>query len=144
MAALLTFSGSSPFDAAVAGWFALRPGELGKIAHHWFSVLRTCGPDVRELLHDGCPVVCVRDAPFGYVNAFRAHVNVGFFHGAALPDPARLLRGAGRFMRHVPLRPDQAFDAAALEGLVAAAHQDIVLRLRAMEGPDRAPGDPRR
>jgi hypothetical protein len=35
------------------------------------------------------------DAPFGHVNVFTSHVNVGFFHGAALPDPAHLLRGSG-------------------------------------------------
>ena len=47
-------------------------------------------------------------APFGYVNVFRSHVNVGFFHGAALPDPARLLsRPPLQFMRHVKLRPRQ-------------------------------------
>jgi hypothetical protein len=28
---------------------------------------------------------------------FTSHVNVGFFHGAALPDPARLLQGNGKF-----------------------------------------------
>src|SRR5437763_10647989 len=52
--------------------------------------MRKCGDEVRELLHDGCPVACLGDAPFGYVNVFASHVNVGFFHGAALPDPAAL------------------------------------------------------
>jgi hypothetical protein len=33
-------------------------------------------------------------------------VNVGFFHGATLPDPARLLQGTGKFKRHVKLRPE--------------------------------------
>jgi hypothetical protein len=41
---------------------------------------------VQELLHDGCPVACLGDAPFGYVNVFTSHVNVGFFHCAALPE----------------------------------------------------------
>jgi hypothetical protein len=59
-------------------------GELGVIAHQWFEVMRKCGDEVRELLHDGCPVVCLGDASFGYVNVFHSHVNVGFFHGAAL------------------------------------------------------------
>jgi hypothetical protein len=43
-------------------------------------------------LHDGYPFACLGDAPFGYVNVFASHVNVGFFHGAALPDPACLLQ----------------------------------------------------
>jgi hypothetical protein len=56
-------------------------------------------------------------------------VNVGFFHGAALPDPARLLQGAGRFMRHVKLRPGTAANAAALSRLIEAAYSDIKARV---------------
>lgn len=125
MSAFLRFDGSVERDPAVAAWFDARPGELGDMARRWFSLLRACGPDVRELLHDGCPVVCVEDAPFGYVNAFRRHVNVGFFHGASLPDPAGLLVGSGKFMRHVKLAPGYAPDVTALGSLVHAAYADI-------------------
>lgn len=131
MYALLTFAGSSEHDPAIAAWFEARSSELGAIAREWFALMRTSGPDVLELFHDGCPVVCVQDAPFAYVNAFRAHVNVGFFHGASLPDPAGLLEGSGRTMRHVKLRPGQPTDAAALRALVHSAYADIGLRLRA-------------
>jgi hypothetical protein len=71
----------------------------------------------------------VTDAPFGYVNAFRAHVNVGFFYGAMLDDPARLLEGTGKRMRHVKLRWGQQVNATALNALIAAAYRDIRLRL---------------
>ena len=91
--------------------------------------MRGCGDEVRELLHDGCPVACLGDVPFGYVNAFTAHVNVGFFQGASLPDPARLLQGTGRFMRHVKLRPGTAANAAALGRLIDAAYSDIKARV---------------
>ena len=74
--------------------------------HEWFEVMRKCGDEVREILHDGCPVSCLGDAPFGYVNVFTSHVKVGFFHGVATPDPAHLLQGAGKFMHHVKLRPE--------------------------------------
>ena len=69
------------------------------------------------------------DAPFGYVNVFTSHVNVGFFHGAALLDPARLLQGTGKFMRHVKLRPGTATNAAALIRLIDAAYSDIKARV---------------
>jgi hypothetical protein len=91
--------------------------------------MRKCGDEVRELLHDGCPVACLGDAPFGYVNVFTSHVNVGFFQGAALPDPARLLQGAGKFMRHVKLRPGTATNAAELSRLIDAAYADIKARV---------------
>jgi len=91
--------------------------------------MRECGDDVLELMHDGCPVVCVEDAPFAYVNAFKAHVNVGFFVGAALDDPAGLLEGAGKRMRHVKVRPGANLNAAALSALIDAAYADIKRRL---------------
>jgi hypothetical protein len=131
MSQLLTFFGSSRRDPAVSAWMQAHPGELGAIAQHWFEVIRSCGDDVRELLHDGCPTACVADAGFAYVNAYRAHVNVGFFRGAELPDPHGLLQGTGKFMRHVKLQPGQPVDEAALQALIRAAYSDIRRRLQA-------------
>jgi hypothetical protein len=118
-------------SAAVEAWFEAEPLELRHLARAWFMRMRACGAEVRELLHDGCPVACVEDAPFGYVNAFRSHVNVGFFNGAALADPAQLLQGSGKRMRHVKLTPGEAAATAALAALIVAAHRDIHARLEA-------------
>ena len=126
----MRFPSATPRDPRVDAWF-LEHGELGRLGRPWFERMRVCGGDVRELLHDGHPTACVGDAAFGYVNAFTAHVNVGFFHGAMLEDPTGLLEGAGRRMRHVKLRPGQAVDAAALGELIAAAYRDIRARLGA-------------
>ncbi|MBV9443502.1 MAG: DUF1801 domain-containing protein [Acidobacteriaceae bacterium] len=126
---LLRFNGAIERDPAIDTWMKQHGGELGAIAHHWFEVMRKCGDEVRELLHDGCPVACLGDAPFGYVNVFTSHVNVGFFHGAALPDPACLLQGSGKFMRHVKLRPESAISATAMSKLVHAAYSDIKARV---------------
>ena len=98
---LLRFNRARVRDPAIDIWMKEHAGELGAIAHEWLETMRHCGDEVRELLHDGCPVAYLGDAPFGYVNVFTSHVNVGFFQGAALPDPARLLQGNGKFMRHV-------------------------------------------
>ena len=106
-------------------------GELGAIAQRWFEVMRDCGNDVRELLHDGHPTACVGDAAFAYVNAFKAHVNVGFFRGAELGDPDGLLEGTGKFMRHVKLRPDHDVDARALMNLIESAYTDMKGRRKA-------------
>lgn len=125
----LRFKGAMERDPAIDGWMNEHSGELGAIAHHWFEVMRKCGDEVRELLHDGCPVACLGDAPFGYVNVFQSHVNVGFFHGAALPDPAHLLQGSGKFMRHVKLRAGTAANAGALSRLIEAAYSHIKSRV---------------
>ena len=122
----LRFNGATPHDPAVDAWFGTRPpAELAALARHWFDRMRHGGDDVLELVHDGCPVACVApDLPFAYVNVFTAHVNVGFFNGAALPDPARLLHGSGKRMRHVKLKPGQEVPAAALRALIDAAYLD--------------------
>ena len=106
-------------------------GELGVIARRWFEVMRDCGDDVREVLHDGHPTACVGDAAFAYVNAFKAHVNVGFFRGAEIADPHGLLEGTGRFMRHVKIRPELDVDATALKKLIQTAYRDMKRRLNA-------------
>jgi hypothetical protein len=114
---LLRFPSSVKRDPAIDAWMEEHSGELGAIARHWFDVMRERGDDVRELLHDGHPTACVADAAFGYVNAFTAHVNVGLFRGAELADPAQLLQGTGKYMRHVKLRREGDVDATALTKL---------------------------
>ncbi len=127
---LMRFPTAVEREPAIEAWLAHQSEPLGKITRRWFDTIRGCGNDVRELLHDGHPTACVGDAAFAYVNAFTAHVNVGFFHGAELPDPDGLLQGTGRFMRHVKLFPDRAVDEDALTKLVEAAYVDIRRRLR--------------
>jgi hypothetical protein len=126
---LLRFNGAVPHDPAIDTWISAQAPELGAIARHWFGLMRQCGDEVLELMHDGCPVVCLGDAPFAYVNVFLAHVNVGFFQGAALPDPGRLLQGSGKFMRHVKLKPGTATSGTALSALIEAAYLDMKSRI---------------
>ena len=121
----MRFSNAVERDPAVVAWFESRAGKLGAIARPWYERMRRCGDDVRELLHDGHPTACVGDAAFGYVNAFTAHVNVGFFLGARLADPAGLLEGTGKNMRHVKLRPGAEIDREALAGLIRAAYARV-------------------
>jgi len=128
MSKVLRFPGGVKRDPAIEVWMD-EHGDLGEIAQRWFEVMRGCGSDVRELLHDGHPTACIGDAAFGYVNAFRDHVNVGFFRGAALADPAGLLEGTGKYMRHVKLWPDHNADATALKNLIEIAYTDMKARL---------------
>jgi hypothetical protein len=64
------------------------------------------------------------DVPFACVNVFKSHVNVGFFNAAALADPARLLEGNGKRMRHVKLSPGRQTPAEALRALISTAYLD--------------------
>ena len=126
---LLRFNGAVVRDPAIDAWMMKQAVDLSAIAQQWFEVMRNCGDEVRELLHDGCPVACLGDAPFVYVNVFTSHVNVGFFQGASLLDAAHLLQGNGKFMRHVKLRPGASVDATALSRLIDAAYLHIKARV---------------
>lgn len=128
---LMRFSNSIKRDPAIEVWSREHAGELGAIAERWFEVMRKCGDDVREPLHDAHPTACIGDAAFGYVNAFKAHVNVGFFLGAEIADPQGLLEGADKFMRHVKLRAERGVDETALRKLIVAAYRDRKERLKA-------------
>jgi len=130
MSQLFIFPTAITRDPAIEIWMQEHSGELGAIARRWFEVMRACGNDVRELLHDGHPTACVDDAAFGYVNAFTAHVNVGFFRGAELADPENLLEGTGKLMRHVKLTPERDVDAAALTTLIKTAYVHMKARLK--------------
>jgi hypothetical protein len=129
MSDLMRFPGAARRDPRIDEWFAAPNLELRRAAQPWFKVLRACGHDVRELLHDGHPTACVEDAAFAYVDALSAHVNVGFFQGAALDDPAGLLQGSGKRMRHVKLRWAQAVDKDAVQALISEAYLDMRSRL---------------
>jgi hypothetical protein len=127
---ILRFPSALKHDPAIDAWLRAQRDDLRPLVETWFACMRRCGGDVRELMHDGCPTACVDDAAFGYVAAYKDHVNVGFFFGALLNDPAALLEGTGKRGRHVKLWPDRAVDAAALSRLVETAYLDIRARLR--------------
>jgi hypothetical protein len=126
---VLRFPEAAERDPAIDAWMERQPTEFRPIAGKWFEKMRACGDDVRELMHDGAPTACVQDAAFGYVNVYRRHMNVGLFNGAVLEDPAGLLEGNGKFMRHVKVRPGLEPDPSALSALIAAAYRDMKARL---------------
>ena len=127
---ILRFPSAVKHDPAIDAWLGGQRDDLRPLAETWFARMRQRGSDVRELMHDGCPTACVDDAAFGYVNAFKDHVNVGFFFGALLKDSARLLEGTGKRGRHVKLWPGVEVDPAALAQLIDEAYLDIRARLR--------------
>ncbi|RYE03337.1 MAG: DUF1801 domain-containing protein [Sphingomonadales bacterium] len=127
MDALFRFPAARRRDPEVETWFA-GSGALGVLIKPWFQRLRDCG-DVRELIHDGRPTACLEDAAFAYVDVHAQHANIGFFFGAFLDDPAGLLEGAGKRMRHVKLQIGRMPDEAALDALILTAYRDIRRRL---------------
>ena len=89
MIALLDLDNTLEADPVIANWWSTKSPALSVIARHWFDVMKACGPDVRESLHNDYPAACLQHFPFAYVDAFMAHVNVGFYLGAMLPEMLR-------------------------------------------------------
>ncbi|AVP99251.1 hypothetical protein C7S18_19700 [Ahniella affigens] len=125
---LFRLAGGQSRDPAVEAWLRADSHPLRERARSWFNALRSQGGDVIELLHDGHPTACVGDLPFAYVNLFATHLNVGFYFGAVLPDPSRILSGNGRFMRHVKISLGDTANDAPLHALLAAAYEDVRAR----------------
>lgn len=128
MNSLFLFPNARRHDTEVRAWF-MHDDLLRGVVEPLFERLKACGPEVRELIHDGRPTACANEAAFAYVDAYGRHANIGFFFGAFLDDPAGLLEGSGKRMRHVKLRPDRMPDQTALGNLVCAAYRDIHARL---------------
>jgi hypothetical protein len=129
MSDLFRFSSAVRHQPAIDEWLSGDPVELYALGRHRFMQFRLCGAEVKELIHDGCPVACVGDAAFGYVNVYKKHVNVGFYYGAELPDPQSLLQGSGKRMRHVTVKPGEETDSRALSALIKSAYKDMKKRL---------------
>jgi len=131
MTDLMLFPEAVPHDLSIDAWFTDAAYPMRLIVQPWFKRIRVCGDDVRELIHDACPTACVGQAAFAYVNAFSRHANIGFYHGASLPDPSGLLQGTGKRMRHVKLYWGQPVDDDAVTALIAA-YDDMHTRLRSV------------
>lgn len=129
MEKLLRYEGKDIQDISLDSWLNQKPQALCPIALKWLKVIHHCGSDVQDIFHDGYPIGCVENAPFAYVNAFTAHVNVGFFYGVDLLDETGLLEGTGKRMRHIKLRPGHHHDDKAITTLIHLAYRDIKDRL---------------
>jgi hypothetical protein len=66
---------------------------------------------------------------FAYLAAMKAHVNLGFMYGADLDDPAGLLQGSGKAMRHVELRSLDDVKRPEVRALLTAASTHLPKRL---------------
>lgn len=61
---------------------------------------------------------------YAYIAVQSSHVNLGFYHGASLSDPAGLLEGTGAMLRHVKLRSVDDTKARAVAALLREAIAD--------------------
>jgi hypothetical protein len=58
-----------------------------------------------------------------YIALFKSRINLGFYYGADLPDPANLLEGTGQAMRHIKIGDLEQLENPAVRDLIIAASQ---------------------
>jgi hypothetical protein len=85
-------------------------------------------PGSTELLYDAYNAVAAGYSFTGrpsdhfiHIASYAGWVNIGFNHGADLPDPHRILQGAGRQVRHIRIAREEDLDAPAVRHFVKAA-----------------------
>lgn len=84
------------------------------------ELVKTTAPHVAEVYKWGQPVY-EHKGPFAYVKAHAAQVNFGFWRGADLDDPKRMLQGEGERMRHVKILETHVIDDALFGGFIRQA-----------------------
>ncbi|MBM4219427.1 MAG: DUF1801 domain-containing protein [Gammaproteobacteria bacterium] len=85
-------------------------------------------PQANELVYDAYNAVTIAftftdrlSEAFVHIAAYTKHVNLGFNHGAALPDPERLLAGSGARIRHARIARAADLERPAIAMLLRAA-----------------------
>jgi hypothetical protein len=115
--------------ATFADIVAMRP-QHAAVMEAARALVRRVHPDAVETARPGWRNVCwgfgpgMKDSDYAYVQPFDHHVNLGFMHGAALPDPDGRLRGTGKGMRHMQVKSAPELNDPAVETLIRAARDE--------------------
>jgi len=101
--------------------------EMAAIAYKLRALITEIYPDVTEVprpveQHAGCGIGPSRaNEIFGYLCPLKDYVRLGFYYGAALPDPHKVLAGEGKRLRHIKIYSLADVDRPEVRRLLAAA-----------------------
>jgi hypothetical protein len=94
---------------------------LRKVVAGLKKLVKETAPRTRETVNAWGVPTFVANGPFALYMVSKKHVSFGFHFATSLPDPAGLLEGTGRNMRHVKLRSMDDLKKDGLRELIAAA-----------------------
>ena len=111
----------------------LRP-PVKQIAAALRDLIRGSAPELEEGIKYSSPHYDVRGTTgtVVYLAAHTSHVNLGFYQGARLKDPKKILGGTGKGLRHVKVHSVGEAGNPALKELIREA-----VRLRSAAGPPK-------
>jgi hypothetical protein len=115
--------------------------DLAAIARRLRTIIRSVDASTVETVRLGDNAATYGVGPkkmtdgYVYIMPMRGYINLGFYQGAVLADPERLLEGTGKGLRHVKIRSLAQANRSPVRALVATA---LARRRSGANGPARA------
>lgn len=94
---------------------------LGEVAQALRRLMKNTVPGTSESVNAWKIPTFESNGPMCMFSIGKNHVTFNFLRGTSLPDPAKLLEGTGRNLRHVKLRTIEDLREPALKRLIQAA-----------------------
>jgi hypothetical protein len=102
-------------------YVAKKRAELGDVAQALRRLMKKLVPGTTESVNPWKIPTFESNGPMCFFTVGKNHVTFGFLRGTSLPDPAELLEGTGKNLRHVKLRTLEDLREPALKKLILAA-----------------------
>jgi hypothetical protein len=124
-------------DRRLLGYLAPYDPHVASLALALRQVVLEEAPEAVESLVNGYAVAIgfsftgkpMKDG-FCHVVTYSTHVNLGFNRGAELPDPARILKGTGKAIRHMTIRSHEDLDSPLIRRYLQAAIEQAPRQLK--------------
>jgi len=121
-----------PPDPQLLGFLDAYDRHISDLALSLREVILEEAPDASESIYQVYTVAIwfgfsgkMKDM-FCYIATNAGHVNLGFPRGSSLPDPNRVLEGAGKTMRHIKLRSQRDIERPFLRRYIQTAIEQTV------------------
>jgi len=112
---------TNPVERKIIAYVQRKNPAMMEIAMALRILIKKTVPKSHELLNPwGLPTYEWRGA-IGYIMVGKKHLTFGFARGSELPDPAKLLQGTGKNLRHVKIRDKAQLVDANLRDLILSA-----------------------
>jgi hypothetical protein len=98
-----------------------KPAELRDVAEKLRKLVKKTVKGTKESVNPWKIPTFESNGPMCFFMVGKYHVTFGFMRGTSLPDPAGLLEGTGKNLRHVKLRSAADVTKPALKKLIEAA-----------------------
>ena len=98
-----------------------KPAELRDVAEKLRKLVKKTVKGTKESVNPWKIPTFESNGPMCFFTVGKYHVTFGFLRGTSLPDPAGLLEGTGKNLRHVKLRTAEDVSTPALKKLIEAA-----------------------